>query len=68
MSIVPLQYFRITVSYIVNLETGENTPTLLPPWLYQKLIADENYTCLRVNFLGKAKEAKETTGNAVGNH
>jgi hypothetical protein len=35
MSIVPLQYFRIDGTYIVDLETGENASTLLPQWVYQ---------------------------------
>ena len=61
MSIIPLQYFHIDGSYIVNLETRDNTPTLLKPWLYQKLIEDKDYTCLRVNFLGKVKETADDT-------
>lgn len=68
MSIVPLQYFRIDGFYIVdletgNLETGENTSTLLPQWVYQRLLTDEKWTCLRVN--GPGSKAKETAGDAI---
>jgi hypothetical protein len=63
MSIVPLQYFRIDGTYIVDLETGENPSTLLPQWVYQKLLTDERWTCLRLN--GPGSKAKETAGDAI---
>jgi hypothetical protein len=63
MSIVPLQYFRIDGTYIVDLETGENASTLLPQWVYQKLLTDKNWTCLRLN--GPGSKAKETAGDAI---
>lgn len=65
MSIVPLQFFRIDGSYIVDLESGQNPtiPTFLPQWLYHRMITKE-WECLRVGKNWRAK-AKETAGDAV---